>query len=53
MSKPDITRQRPFRLTDINYDQMKGEIARMEQVEYNTAIGINVMDVDDIEDFVI
>ena len=53
MSKPDITRQRPFRLTDINYDQMKGEIERMEQVEYNTAIGINVMDVDDIEDFVI
>ena len=46
-----ITRQIPFELTDIDYDLRKDEIARMESIEYNTAIGRNFMNVDDIEDF--
>ena len=36
---------------DIGYDQIKDEIANMECVDYNTAIRINIMNVDDIEDF--
>ena len=49
--KTEITRQRPFTLTDIEYDQIKDEISRMKLVDYNTATGINVMNVDNIEDF--
>ena len=29
LTKPEITRQRHFELTDIEYDQIKGEITRM------------------------
>ena len=35
LTKTEITRQRPFGLTYIEYDQIKYEIARMERVEYN------------------
>ena len=38
-----------FKLTYIGYDQIKGEVARMDRVEYNTYIGGNIMDEDDIE----
>ena len=51
LTQPGITRHTPFELTDIKYDQIKDKIIRMECVEYNTAIGRNVMNVDDIEDF--
>ena len=33
---------------DIDYDQIKGKFSRMECVEYNTDIGRNVINVDDI-----
>ena len=52
LTQPKISRQIPFKLIEIEYDLIKDKIARMECVEYNTAAGINVMDVDDIEDFV-
>ena len=32
-TQPEITRQRPFELTDIEYDLIKGEIANMERFE--------------------
>ena len=38
-----ITIQRPFELTDIEYDMIKYEIARMVNVDYNTAIVQNVI----------
>ena len=38
-----ITIQRPFELTDIEYDMIKYEIARMVNVYYNTAIVQNVI----------
>ena len=37
---------------EIEYDRIKEEIARMERVEYNTAIGRNFVNDDDIEDFI-
>ena len=40
-----------FGLTDIEYDIINDKIASIGHVEYNTAIGRNVMNVDDIEDF--
>ena len=46
-----ITRQRSFKLTDIESDLTTYEIARIEHVGYNTCIGRNVMTVDDIEYF--
>ena len=48
---PKITRQRPFKLIEIEYDIIKYEIESMERVEYNNSVGRNVMNVDDIEDF--
>ena len=36
---------------EIEYDEIKEEIERMELFEYSTTIGINVMNFDDIEDF--
>ena len=51
LTKPEITRQRPFELTDIDYDLIKDEILRMECVDYNNASGINIINVNDIEDF--
>ena len=51
LTQPGITRQRPFKLTEIKYYPIKYEIARMERVDYNTYFGRNVMNVDDIEDF--
>ena len=51
LTQPEITRQRPFKLIDIEYDQTKDEIKRIKLVNYNTAVGRNVMNVDDIEDF--
>ena len=43
--------KRPFELTNIHYDQIKDEIESMECVDYNTYFGINVTNVDYIEDF--
>ena len=42
---------RPFKLTDIEYDQIKDEIARMEHVEYNTSVGRKFMNADGTEYF--
>ena len=36
---------------DIEYHQIKDEMARMEHVEYKTDTGISFINVDDIEDF--
>ena len=44
----EITRQRPFKLIDIEYDRIKYEITSMERVEYNNAAGRNFMNVDDV-----
>ena len=49
LKQPEFTRQRPFELTYIEYGRIKGEISRMECTDYNTYIGRNVMNVDDIE----
>ena len=51
LTQPENTRQLPFELTDIGHYQIKDEIKKMEYVEYNTDIGINVKNVDNIEDF--
>ena len=51
LTQPEITRERPFELTDIECDRIKDEIESTESVEYHTALGINVRNVDDIEDF--
>ena len=51
LTQPKITRQRPFKITDIEYDQIKDESERMERVYYNNDIRRNVMNVDDIEYF--
>ena len=51
LTQPKIARQITFELIDIEYDRMKDEISRIKHVEYNTTIGINVINVDDIEDF--
>ena len=51
LTQSEITRQRPFELTNIHYDQIKDEIESMECVDYNTYFGINVTNVDYIEDF--
>ena len=48
LTQPKIIRQIPFELTDIEYDQIKDEIERMERVISNTDIVINVMIIDDI-----
>ena len=50
--KPETTRQRTFEPTEIEYDQIKDEISRMERVDYNNDIKRNVINVDYIEDFV-
>ena len=50
LTQPKITRQRHFKLTDIEYDRIKNKIARMEHADYNTDIKINVLNVDDMED---
>ena len=39
LTQPEITRQRTFELTDIDYDRIKMKFARMKCVEYNTSIG--------------
>ena len=44
--QPENIRQKLFELIDIEYNQVKYEIARMELVEYNTGVGRNVMNVD-------
>ena len=51
LTQPKITRQINSELTEIGYDIIKYEIARMGRVEYNTAVGINVINVYDIEYF--
>ena len=50
LMQPEITRQRPFKIADIEYDLIKYGIVSMERVDYNNSIGINFIDVDDIED---
>ena len=52
LTQPKITKQRPFELTGIEYNQIKDKILRMECVAYNTDIGRNIMNVGDIEEFV-
>ena len=47
-TQPEIKRQRPFELTDIEYDIIKYEIERVRHAEYNTYIGRNFINVDDI-----
>ena len=51
LTQPEITIQRPFKLADIEYDQINDESTSMECLEYNTSIVRNIMDVYDIEDF--
>ena len=51
LTQPEITRQRPFELTNIEYDQIKDEISRVWHVDCNPEIRINVMTFDDIEEF--
>ena len=51
LTQPKITRLRPVKLTDIEYDLINNEILMMKCVEYSTGVGRNVMNVDDIEDF--
>ena len=51
LTEPEITRKIPFKLTYVEYDRIKDEMARMEHVDYNIDIKINIMNVDDIEDF--
>ena len=52
LTQPRNTIQRPFEIMDIKYDRINVEIVRIECVECNTSIGINVMKVDDIGDFI-
>ena len=52
LTQPEIKILGPFELIDIEYDWIKCEIARMERVEYNTSIGVNVMTFGEIVDFV-
>ena len=40
LTQPEIKIQRPFKLTDIDFDIIKDEIITMERVEYSTAIGV-------------
>ena len=51
LTQPKIKRQRPFELTEIEYYLIKDAIASMECVDYNNAVGRNVMNIDDIEYF--
>ena len=48
LTQTEITRQKPFEFTYIEYDQIKDEITWIECDDYNTSVGINVMNVDDI-----
>ena len=48
LTQAGITIQRPFKLTDIDYDQIRDEIARMECVYNNNAIVRSVMNFDNI-----
>ena len=50
LTQPKITRQRPFEITDIEYDVINDSIETMERVEYNTSGGWNVLNFHDIED---
>ena len=52
LTQTAITRQIPFKLMDIEYARIKDEIEDMERIQYNTAIGINIINEYDIEDFV-
>ena len=51
LTPPKITIKTPLELTDIEYDLINDGNLSMERVENNTADGINVMNVNDIEDF--
>ena len=51
LTQPKITRLRPVKLTDIEYDLINNEIVMMKCVGYSTVVGINYMNVDDIEGF--
>ena len=50
-TQPKIIGQRPFELTYIEYDLINNEILMIKCVEYSTGVEINVMNVDEIEDF--
>ena len=50
-NQPEIIRQIPFKLADIEYDLIKDEIKRMEPVEYNSSAVRNLINVNDIEEF--
>ena len=46
--EPEITRKISFELIEFKYDRIKDEIAMMKHAEYNTAIGQDVMNEDNI-----
>ena len=46
LTQPEITWQRNFELTDIEYDLINYEIVRIKCIEYNTDTRRNVMNVD-------
>ena len=48
LTQPKITIQILFKITYIEHDMIKYEVAIMEHVEYNTDFGGNFMNVDDI-----
>ena len=51
LTKPEITKQGTFELTDIKYCRMKDEIASMECIDYHTSIVRNVINEYIIEAF--
>ena len=51
LTQLEITIQRTFKFTYIEYDLVKNEITRTERVQYNIASGINVVNVDDMKDY--
>ena len=50
-TQPEITRQINLELTNIDYYRIKYEITRIYHVDYNTAIGRNVLNEYDKEEF--
>ena len=50
--QPEITRQIPFELTDIDHNKIKDENSRIKCVEYNTDIGQNSVNEYDMVDLV-
>ena len=53
LTQPKITRQRPFKITDIEYGLINYLVTKMECAEYKTSVGRNIINVDYMEDFAI